>query len=143
LLKLAARPLDTPPVTPSASQLGLKALQAQQLAALNREFAQRSPLDILLWLQSSNLGNVVQFTSFGLSGMVITDLMAKLNYDVPIAFVDTLHHFEEVRGRREKKKKGMKRKKKHMSRHFPPLFGIPPFFLCVTRPCDVLCPCLF
>lgn len=139
LLKLAARPLDTPPVTPSASQLGLRALEAQQLAALNREFAQRSPLDILLWLQSSNLGNVVQFTSFGLSGMVITDLMAKLNYDVPIAFVDTLHHFEEVRGRRKRnlKEKG---KVKYMSRHFPPLrffFGSSPlllFLLRVARP---------
>lgn len=64
------------------------------------------------WLQRSPLGKVVQFTSFGLSGMVITDLMSKLDYDVPVAFIDTLHHFDEVsRNGGERAKEGSTQKK--------------------------------
>lgn len=72
-------------------------LTQETMDQLNKELASRSPQEILLWLQRASLGNVIQFTSFGLSGMMITDLLSNMGWNIPIAFIDTLYHFPEVR----------------------------------------------
>lgn len=86
--------------TPLPQNLTLKQLRemtSTEMDKLNAVLASTSPARTLLWLLDLELGHVVQFTSFGLSGMVITDIMSKIGSDVPILFVDTLHHFDEVR----------------------------------------------
>jgi len=54
--------------------------------------------EVLLWAARQFPGRVVQFTSFGLPGMVIVDKLAKLGLlkEVPAATIDTLHLFEET-----------------------------------------------
>ena len=74
----------------------LRSLSDEKLTALNALLAQLSPSEILRWLFQQKLGKVVQFTSFGISGMVITDIASKLGITTPIVFVDTLYHFDEV-----------------------------------------------
>ncbi|EDQ91775.1 uncharacterized protein MONBRDRAFT_2558, partial [Monosiga brevicollis MX1] len=73
------------------------ALSQDKLAALNDQLADCSPVQILRWMRAQPAwGNVVQFTSFGVSGMVITDIMTRLGFLTPIVFVDTLYHFDET-----------------------------------------------
>jgi len=103
-----------------ASQLdGLRA----QLAQINEKLDKQSPSDILKWAIDT-FPNLWQTTSFGLTGCVIVDLLAKLNQQhdyssklnqknisqklwqfrhagrgtspIPILFIDTLHHFAET-----------------------------------------------
>ena len=69
---------------------------SQHLEQLNRELSTRSPLEIIRWLQQCNPANVVQFTSFGFSGMVIMDCLFAANYAIPTVFLDTLFHFPET-----------------------------------------------
>jgi 3'-phosphoadenosine 5'-phosphosulfate sulfotransferase (PAPS reductase)/FAD synthetase len=74
----------------------LRSFSDDELTALNHTLAQLSPAEILRWLFQQELGKLVQFTSFGISGMVITDITSKLGIATPIVFVDTLYHFDEV-----------------------------------------------
>lgn len=80
----------------SASDGAEAVLTPEMVDMLNRQLSGCSPREILEWLRKAQLGNVVQFTSFGLSGMVITDLLSKMEWNIPIAFIDTLYHFDEV-----------------------------------------------
>ena len=43
-----------------------------------------------------SLPNLLQSTSFGATGMVIIDMLHKLNIELPVLFIDTLHHFPET-----------------------------------------------
>jgi phosphoadenosine phosphosulfate reductase len=56
-------------------------------------------LDILRWCITT-LPNLYQSTAFGLSGLVILDMLSKLNIPRPqvvdLIFLDTLHHFAET-----------------------------------------------
>ncbi len=65
------------------------------LEALNRQFAQAHPREILHW-SAQNLSHLVQVTSFAASGMVIIDLLQQLDAQVPVLFIDTLYHFPET-----------------------------------------------
>ena len=69
-----------------------------RLLELNALLARAEPRVILQWLASLRVdgGRIVQFTSFGLSGVVITHLLEQVGLACPVAFVDTLHHFDEV-----------------------------------------------
>ena len=69
------------------------------LDRLNEQFAQSHPKSILLWCLENMPEGMVQTTAFGLSGMVIMDLLYRdLNPEqrVPVIFLDTLHHFSET-----------------------------------------------
>ncbi|MBD2099707.1 phosphoadenosine phosphosulfate reductase [Leptolyngbya sp. FACHB-261] len=65
------------------------------LDALNTQFDQAHPRDILRW-STENLSHLVQVTSFADSGMVILDLLDQLGAQLPVLFIDTLHHFPET-----------------------------------------------
>lgn len=80
----------------AAAEVERVPLTEETIAELNEELASRTPQEILQWLRGAELGNVIQFTSFGLSGMMITDLLSKMGWNIPIAFIDTLYHFDEV-----------------------------------------------
>ena len=69
------------------------------LDRLNEQFSQAHPKSILLWCLENMAEGMVQTTAFGLSGMVILDLLYRdLNPSVatPVIFLDTLHHFSET-----------------------------------------------
>lgn len=66
----------------------------EHLEWLNKTFEDKTPQEILGWC-SMTLPNLIQSTSFGATGMVIIDMLHKLNIQVPVLFIDTLHHFEE------------------------------------------------
>jgi phosphoadenosine phosphosulfate reductase len=73
--------------------------QSFDLALLNEQFAQSHPKSILLWCLENMPQGMVQTTAFGISGMVIMDLLYRdLNPRpaVPVIFLDTLHHFPET-----------------------------------------------
>jgi phosphoadenosine phosphosulfate reductase len=52
--------------------------------------------DVLRWCLTS-LPNLYQTTAFGLTGLVILDMISKVTSDSPdLIFLDTLHHFDET-----------------------------------------------
>lgn len=57
--------------------------------------AQKSAQEILIWCETS-LPKLIQSTSFGPTGMVIVDMIQKLNLKIPVLFIDSLHHFSET-----------------------------------------------
>ena len=72
---------------------------AHDLERLNEQFSQSHPKSILLWCLENMPEGLVQTTAFGISGMVIMDLLYRdLNPypPVPVIFLDTLHHFAET-----------------------------------------------
>lgn len=83
---------------PNVNLTQLIDMEPETLAKLNENLALLSPMEILRWIVEliPSLGNVVQFTSFGVSGMIITHIMALIGANVPVLFVNTLYHFEEV-----------------------------------------------
>lgn len=73
-------------------------LVRSRLTELNAMLAKTDPVFVLRWLKGLRIddGNIVQFTSFGLSGVVITHLLEQVALPCPVVFIDTLHHFTEV-----------------------------------------------
>ena len=74
-------------------------LSHEDIERLNEQFAQSHPKSILLWCLENMPQGMVQTTAFGLSGMVIMDLLYRdLNPEkrIPVLFLDTLHHFAET-----------------------------------------------
>ncbi len=69
------------------------------LAQLNQRFENAHPREILAWCLENIPTGLVQTTAFGVSGMVIMDLLyrdLKPQPPVPVVFIDTLHHFPET-----------------------------------------------
>lgn len=62
---------------------------------LNRSLGRLQPREILRWAKLT-LPNLYQTTAFGLTGMVIIDMLSKMDESVPLIFVDTLYHFKET-----------------------------------------------
>ncbi|MCJ1248632.1 hypothetical protein MMC30_005850 [Trapelia coarctata] len=69
------------------------------LTFLNRQLQHLEPQDILQWCITS-LPSLYQTTAFGLTGLVILDMLSKMNIPRPqqvdLIFLDTLHHFSET-----------------------------------------------
>jgi phosphoadenosine phosphosulfate reductase len=61
---------------------------------LNDQFEEQSAQDILRWCVMS-LPHLIQSTSFGPTGMVIIDMLHKMGHNLPVLYIDTLHHFPE------------------------------------------------
>ncbi|KAJ3412967.1 hypothetical protein HDV05_008682 [Chytridiales sp. JEL 0842] len=70
-------------------------ISPEYISFLNNNLASLTPQQVLSWALVS-LPNVIQTTAFGLTGLVIRDMLHKLNLTVPLVFVDTLYHFEET-----------------------------------------------
>lgn len=66
----------------------------EHLDWLNAKFEETPAQDILNWCAMS-LPNLIQSTSFGPTGMVIIDMLNKLGHNLPLLYLDTLHHFPE------------------------------------------------
>lgn len=67
--------------------------------ALNRQFENSHPKEILAWCAENIPTGLVQTTAFGVTGMVIIDILyrvLKVRPKVPVLFLDTLHHFQET-----------------------------------------------
>ncbi|KAI9003189.1 hypothetical protein BC832DRAFT_560151 [Gaertneriomyces semiglobifer] len=64
---------------------------------LNQKLTKLEPQKIIEWAILS-LPNLWQSTAFGLTGLVIRDMLWRLSAsaDVPLIFVDTLYHFQET-----------------------------------------------
>jgi phosphoadenosine phosphosulfate reductase len=69
------------------------------LKFLNSQLQFLEPQEILRW-SITTLPHLYQTTAFGLSGLVILDMLSKLNTPHPqtvhLVFIDTLHHFPET-----------------------------------------------
>jgi len=69
------------------------------LKFLNRQLQFLQPQEILRW-SITTLPHLYQTTAFGLSGLVILDMLSKLEAARPqvvdVIFLDTLHHFPET-----------------------------------------------
>lgn len=69
------------------------------LEFLNRQLQFLNPEEILRW-SITTLPHLYQTTAFGLSGLVIVDMLSKLKIPRPqmvdLIFLDTLHHFPET-----------------------------------------------
>ncbi|RDW86184.1 phosphoadenylyl-sulfate reductase (thioredoxin) [Aspergillus mulundensis] len=69
------------------------------LQFLNRQLQFLEPQDVLRWCVTS-LPHLFQTTAFGLTGLVIMDMLSKLSIPRPqmvnLIFLDTLHHFPET-----------------------------------------------
>ena len=67
--------------------------------ALNQQFDNSHPREILAWCAENIPSGLVQTTAFGVTGMVIIDILyrvLKVTPKVPVLFLDTLHHFPET-----------------------------------------------
>ncbi|OJJ00623.1 hypothetical protein ASPVEDRAFT_82182 [Aspergillus versicolor CBS 583.65] len=69
------------------------------LQFLNRQLQFLEPQDVLRWCVTS-LPHLFQTTAFGLTGLVIMDMLSKLEIPRPqmvnLIFLDTVHHFPET-----------------------------------------------
>ncbi|QIZ73772.1 phosphoadenosine phosphosulfate reductase [Oxynema aestuarii AP17] len=66
---------------------------------LNQQFQFAHPREILAWCIENIPHGLVQSTAFGVSGMVIMDVLYRdlqPQRRVPVLFLDTLHHFQET-----------------------------------------------
>lgn len=93
--------MNTNPTTAELLSLtsgkSLTDLSEPELDNLNNVLDTISPVDCLQWLRDITPHlQVVQFTSLGLSGLCITDIMSSISFYTPIVFIDTLYHFPEV-----------------------------------------------
>ncbi|KAL1954521.1 hypothetical protein VTO42DRAFT_1081 [Malbranchea cinnamomea] len=95
------RELDSGYVSGSSSEASLPELvfTKPHLRFLNRQLQFLEPPDILRWCITT-LPGLYQTTAFGLTGLVILDMLSKLDVPRPqlvdLIFLDTLHHFPET-----------------------------------------------
>lgn len=66
----------------------------EHLEWLNDRFEDATPEEILKWC-SMSLPHLIQSTSFGPTGMVILQMLKELDLNIPVLYIDTLHHFPE------------------------------------------------
>lgn len=75
-------------------------LSTEVVEHVNRQLENASAQDIIQWAITT-LPGLYQTTAFGLTGLVILDLISKQGsehdkHDIDLVFVDTLHHFKET-----------------------------------------------
>ena len=71
-------------------------LTQQDLTFINKNLSQLPPQEILAWA-IKNLPNLYQTTAFGLTGLVIIDMLSRISQSPPpLIFIDTLYHFNET-----------------------------------------------
>lgn len=73
-------------------------LSNSYLEFINSSLADKSAEDILKWSLITFPG-LFQTTAFGLTGLVILDMISKISpssHPIALIFLDTLHHFEET-----------------------------------------------
>jgi phosphoadenosine phosphosulfate reductase len=69
----------------------------QELAKINDELAERHPQDILQWVNDEfGSGELVLSTGFGSDGVVLIDMLTRVNRDIDIFYLDTGVLFDET-----------------------------------------------
>ncbi|WP_413382434.1 phosphoadenylyl-sulfate reductase [Alkalihalobacillus sp. 1P02AB] len=63
---------------------------------LNKSLERKDSLDILKWAYREFGDEIVYSCSFGVEGMVLIDLISKVNKEAKIIFLDTDFHFKET-----------------------------------------------
>lgn len=69
------------------------------LDELNQQFENAHPREILTWCLENVPTGLVQTTAFGVTGMVIIDILYRVlspQPPVPVLFLNTLHHFPQT-----------------------------------------------
>ncbi|WP_319496153.1 phosphoadenylyl-sulfate reductase [uncultured Cohaesibacter sp.] len=67
---------------------------AEEVVALNASFEQERPERVLEWLASNaTAGEVPLVSSFGADSVVLLDMIAQIDADYPVLFIDTGKHF--------------------------------------------------
>lgn len=69
-------------------------ISPEQLSHLNKTLAELTPEQVLMWA-AVTFPNLYQTTAFGLTGLVILDMISKTK-PVDLIFIDTLHHFPQT-----------------------------------------------
>ncbi|EPX70662.1 phosphoadenosine phosphosulfate reductase [Schizosaccharomyces octosporus yFS286] len=67
----------------------------EHLKFVNKQLSELSPPDILRWSRWT-IPQLFQTSALGLSGLVILDMLSKMEIKTPMIFIDTLHHFKET-----------------------------------------------
>nr|WP_321981584.1 phosphoadenylyl-sulfate reductase [uncultured Cohaesibacter sp.] len=68
--------------------------ESEQVDALNARFEQQRPESVLEWLASNaSAGEVPMVSSFGADSVVLLDMIAQIDADYPVLFIDTGKHF--------------------------------------------------
>ena len=69
------------------------------LKYINSQLSKLEPVDVLKWCMTT-FPRLYQTSAFGLTGLAIMDMVAKLDYsikpDIDLIFLDTLYHFKET-----------------------------------------------
>src|SRR5262249_48960998 len=66
------------------------------LEAKNLALEHASPQEILAWAVEQFRGSLCMSTSFQLGGMILIDMLSKIDPTMPTLFVDTTFHFKET-----------------------------------------------
>jgi phosphoadenosine phosphosulfate reductase len=75
----------------------IQLFSANELTYLNERFQARHPLELLEWINASfPSGEVVMATGFGAEGVVLIDMLVRINKRFPIFYLDTGVLFEET-----------------------------------------------
>lgn len=69
-------------------------LSPEHVEHLNKTLVELSPQEVLQWA-AVTFPNLYQTTAFGLTGLVILDMISKTK-PVDLIFIDTLHHFPQT-----------------------------------------------
>lgn len=69
-------------------------LSQEHIDHLNKTLVELSPQEVLRWAVVT-FPNLYQTTAFGLTGLVILDMISKTK-PVDLIFIDTLHHFPQT-----------------------------------------------
>jgi phosphoadenosine phosphosulfate reductase len=75
----------------------IKTFSNEELSYLNEDFEASGPSAVLEWINATfSLGEVVMATGFGAEGVVLIDMLARINKRFPIFYLDTELLFPET-----------------------------------------------
>jgi len=81
---------------PSFSKPLSSSMSPEELERVNAYLLSLTPQEILLWA-IDHLPDLYQTTAFGLTGLVVLDMLSKITSNPPpLIFMDTLYHFPET-----------------------------------------------
>jgi phosphoadenosine phosphosulfate reductase len=69
---------------------------------LNKKFEKAQPIEILIWAIENYFPNLGMTTAFQASGIVLMDIIHKIQPELPFVFIDTGYHFAETLEFRDK-----------------------------------------
>lgn len=77
-------------------KLSFQTLTEQEFAEINQVLSAKDTMDVIRWGYENFGEELVYACSFGAEGMVLLDLIAKVQKDAKIVFLDTNLHFSET-----------------------------------------------